>query len=256
MANEVALMEGQEELTEDELKELAEEANTDLEGNIFWLNVSIKGRQFTVEDIPGDKDTLYAVILGVTEVRKYYDKPFIEGEETSPICFSIDGITPIDNKNITKQSETCKDCPQAVFGSKITASGKEAPACSRAKRLVFTSIKKSIGMTGIIYRLNVPPTSIKNWNKYIQILSGIKKLPAAAVITAITFDQKVLTYPILNFEMRGILSKEIRSQVSELKNSEVVNKAVYDAFVADKSSTEAEHIEETVSKQDDDDVPF
>lgn len=256
MSNEIAIFENQEELTPEELRQLSEEASKDLENSVFWLNVSIKGREFTVEDIPGDKDTIYAVILGVTDIRYYYDKPFVEGEENSPICFSVDGIKPVENDRIEKQHENCKECPKAIFGSRITANGKESPACSRAKRIVFTSVKKSIGMTNLIYRINVPATSIKNWNRYIQLLSGVDRLPASAVITAISFNPTVKSYPLLKFEKKGILSKILRQQASDLKNSEVTQKALRNDFVATKSDVELNNSDVAHKEDTEDDIPF
>lgn len=107
-----------------------------------------------------------ARILDVSRANAYWEESFdSSGGGTPPDCFSTDGIKPAHSESM--QSDACATCPQNQFGSDEQKTGK---ACKNMKRVhVILSDQDNL----IPFRLTVPPSNLKEVDKYITNLSGM-----------------------------------------------------------------------------------
>jgi hypothetical protein len=154
----------------------------------------------------------------------YYAKQYEEGDDSSPDCFSMDGVTP-DRSITTPQCLSCAACPQSVWGSKITEAGKETKACADSRRLaVVPSTDVANEALGGPLLLRVPAASLGNLSAYDSML---KKANAAyfGLVTRVGFDTDA-AYPKLTFQYDGAategLTPEAGAQILEHRNGEQV----------------------------------
>ena len=172
--------------------------------------ISLKGKKF--QFINGDDESnktseIDVVIIGVTPegpgmIKTYYAEGYDPGNTTPPDCSSSDGIRP-DSWVTEPVSDLCKSCPMNQFGSAKSASGKKAKACKDSKRLW---VVKPDDVSGIIYALNVPVTSLKHMSEYGKAV-GKAGFPLAAIITHITMDEDS-EFPMIHFSHKGFLPEK------------------------------------------------
>lgn len=223
-------------------KAFAEQSNEALASNFVAVNsISFRGKVWRI-NVGGDENvhlndqgdpsaTIEIVMVKANpgQSRTFYAKAFVEGEDAAPACASHDGITP-DAGVESPQSDTCATCPQNVIGSRITAEGKKARACSNSKRMaVLPSGDLDFGAL----LLRIPSMSLSdNDNKeneqrgwyalaeYGKEL-GRRGVPYSAVVTKIGFDPRP-SYPKLLFKAVRYLNETEVAKVSELANSNEV----------------------------------
>lgn len=189
--------------------------------------ISTKGKQFTIrrgEDMellmnPKDPDSpasyIDVVVLkthpGVC--KTYYQRTYEEGSDDKPDCYSLNGIEPAaDAEN--RQSKVCATCPQNQWGSRITDSGKEAKQCSDVKRLAVSAG----GQINDPMLLRVPPTSLRAWDQYVDMLKK-RGLKPTQCITRITFDPNV-AHQLLVFKTSDFITPEMVPDIeAELRGS-------------------------------------
>lgn len=175
------------------------------------------------------------VVVAVNDKRSrsYYEGKFVDGENKSPDCWSLDGVAP-SKACSTPQSSTCAACPYAVKGSKITENKKETTACAPYKRLAIVLAGK-IGKIPPLM-LKIPQTSMwdKNnpeaeaenyfaWDQYMKFLHARGVPHTAALVTRIKFDENT-AYPKLLFSADRWLEESELAAVKELiENDEVQN---------------------------------
>jgi hypothetical protein len=195
--------------------------------------ISIKGKTFAIvrggerEILPNPKDpdspatSIDVVILKANKgmAKIYYPKRYEEGDDSKPVCYSNDGITPaLDVEE--QQSPKCATCKRNVWGARITDQGKKAKECQDGKRLAVTTPDQ----LNEPYLIRVPPASLSNLTEYAQFLAkrGVKY---NMVVTKITFDADVAT-PKLMFKAIGLLDETGYGQVQEALKLDVVDKIV------------------------------
>lgn len=136
-------------------------------------HVSLSGDRFTLVDAAGGKQpiqTLYfdVCILDINDhlSKMYYDPetPYDPNNTQPPLCWSDNGVAPsIQVPANTVQSTICANCPQNVWGSKISNLGSEVKAC-RDEQKVAVLVP---GMPNNLFRLTIPPNSLKDWRAYL-----------------------------------------------------------------------------------------
>lgn len=119
--------------------------------------------------------------------RTYYKGTYQEGVNVPPTCWSDAGIKP-DDSVITKQSDTCMNCPMNIKGS----GQGESKACRFSQRLAAVLPDN---LEGDVYGLTLAATSIfgkgtdltmpiKQYADYLKA----RKLPLNVVVTRMSFD--------------------------------------------------------------------
>jgi hypothetical protein len=148
-------------------------------------HLSIRGGTFTVHDGEGNKKIIskmdedgrvYCRALIVDgnpyKSKVYYGEKFSDNEDDwkPPTCYSEDGEYPAANVE-SKQSETCASCQWNVWGSAISAMGKQVKACRD-----FIKIAVVIPDMGLdkIFLLRIPPASTKAFVAYSVQLQDMR----------------------------------------------------------------------------------
>lgn len=162
--------------------------------------ISTKGEQFQIGDnlLP---DELQLIVVAEALLNVYYDSEYDPANPTSPACFAV---MPAEKGAETKivSHETspnrqggvefkCQGCEMNQFGSAERGKGK---ACGNYRRLavVFADDPKlrdgsETPTWGI---LNLPPTSLGDWGKFVQGLERVEHRPPEGAIIKFTFDRK------------------------------------------------------------------
>jgi len=194
-----------------ELAGLMQELATGTSSGPTYPQIKLKGTRFRMVD--GDLDQ----VLKTTEIkvailrakekpeRRYYIKPYVEGEEQVPDCESENGITP-DADCVCPQNTSCAGCRHNVWGTGTKADGTPSggKACKERKLITVAPVDKDGVVFEKAFGLSIPPTSLTPYGNYIDQLKlhGIK-IPAL-VITTIGFADA--NHPILTFAYGGTLS--------------------------------------------------
>lgn len=157
-------------------------------------SISIKGSEFRLPDGRKTTDPIEVVVVDFTAMNSFYETKFDPGQITPPACFAMGSnplkLVPSDNAPL-RQSDSCSGCPMNEFGS--DGKGK---ACKNTR--VLAVLPADADADTPMWRLVVPPTSIKNWDDYVRSVSSMMQMPPVAVVTTISFDDTV-DYPRLKF---------------------------------------------------------
>jgi hypothetical protein len=185
------------------------------------IHVPTGGAQFfSVPTITGEKpmEELVGVVVYVKRGgRAWYRVDFEDsGGGSPPDCSSSDGVTGFGNRSLDGEgapSEAeCATCPYAQFGSKASGAGQ---ACSESWSVYMYS-----GDGALPYLINVPPTSLKEVQRYAGSLLSAGVNPNA-VVTRVTLKKAKsktgITYSKLNFECIDTVPKEYAEQIAEVR---------------------------------------
>jgi hypothetical protein len=162
--------------------------------------VSTKNKQFTLPDGRQSDGPLDCIVLDHVSANLYYSGAYDAKALTSPDCFAIgrviDDMAPSANAP-TQQDESCGDCAFNQWGS--ATNGGKGKACKNTRKLLVVPADAE-GDNVQQYVLNVSPSGIKHYDKYIDMLASSGKHPIQ-VVTAISFDANE-AYPSLRFAVK------------------------------------------------------
>ena len=196
--------------------------------------ISIKGKVFAIvrdgersiiknpKDPESPATNIDVVIVKANKgtSKVYYAEGYTEGSEgKKPTCFSNDGVKP-DAMVERPQAASCMTCPQNVWGSKVSDSGKKIKACSDSVRLAVAAPN----LVNDPMLVRVPPASIRTLGEYGQLLKK-RGVEYQAVLTKISFDMEEPT-PKLVFKPVGFLPEATYREVLEVANSDAVQAIV------------------------------
>lgn len=189
-----------------------------------------RGTEVLLRDGQGRPMTgLEVVVVGVApSISKiYYGKAYVEGDDSAPDCFSIDGLTP-DPTAPKIQNPECGTCKHNQWGSRVTDAGKRAKSCQDSRRIAVVPLQDITNEAlGGPMLLRIPPTSLPNLAGYADMLVR-KGADMPWVGTVLSFDTDV-AYPKITFEALGFLSDEQSVQVVEAMESPLVERMLHDA---------------------------
>lgn len=160
--------------------------------------ISLKNKRFTLGDTKLGT-SLDVIILADAYDHAYYDKPYNPDVISPPACFAINTVhanmAPEPNKWYVPdpQHEKCQGCPQNEFETARQGKGK---ACRNGRRLLVAAVTDGKANLKDLALINVPPTSLKSFSRYVKQIATGKKLPLWAVVTNFEFDDEQ-TYPYL-----------------------------------------------------------
>lgn len=184
--------------------------------------ISLKGKKFTVgEDKLGTQ--LKVVILADVFDYSWYDRPYdpSSDEVFPPACFAIgddvNGMEPHADSPV-QQSDVCNTCPKNEFGSALQGKGK---ACRNGRRILIASVAEDNSVNfGDLAIINMSPTALRGFSKYVKSISTIKRLPVWSVVTVLGFDEDS-SFPILTASyhdvVRGADIEVIARRLQEFK---------------------------------------
>lgn len=160
----------------------------------------VSGKRFTFPDGHQEDGPFGFVVINWISANQFWEGVYDDKNPTPPDCFAL-GVNPkelIPSQNSTdiQSDETCNDCPNNVFGS----GQGNAKACKNT-RLLGLVAGDSESDEDAILKLSASPTSLRNFDAYVQTLATKNLLPIQ-VITEIDFDANQ-SYPRLMFKAVG-----------------------------------------------------
>ena len=149
----------------------------------------------------------------------FYAKPYEEGSTDLPDCYSNDGIRP-DVSIQNPVNDLCASCPNNVWGSRITDSGKKSRLCSDSRRMAVGFINEITeqGKAVMPLLLRVPPASLNPLKEYAERVLSPKGLPFYGIVTRIGFDPQA-AHPQFTFKPQRFLNDEEAEVIAALRGS-------------------------------------
>ncbi len=165
--------------------------------------IGIRNAKFTYkQEIIGD--TLSVIALDFVHINSWYDQRFDPDNPAPPACFAIsdDGVdmAPFTQSPVM-QNEICDGCPQNAWGSADTGRGK---SCKNQYRIACME-EDSEPHEADIAMMTLPPTSQRNWDKYVTGLERKLNKPSFGVVTHFAFDTE-FDYPVITMEVGEIIT--------------------------------------------------
>ena len=194
-------------------------------------------------DGDGPRNSIDVVILAASQYvsKVWYEDGYVEGATNPPDCFSPNGAVP-DASSTKKQNNTCADCKQNAWGSKITPAGKKAKACQDSKRVAVSPLGdiRNEAFGGPML-LRVPAASLSDFGNYGDGLDA-RGYKYYTVGTKMNFDAAE-SYPKLVLEPIRPLNNEEAVAVMELRASSAVQ-----AILAEDIGTMQEAASEAMTR--------
>lgn len=217
-----------------------------------WPRISIKGKQFRLKKDGEEKvlkmgAPLEIIILLADPVKgcakSYYIEAYDKDSADAPDCSSSDGIVP-DSFADDAQSQTCATCPHSEWGSAVDSNGNntKGKACADVKHLY---VVHHATPGGFVFKLQVPPTSLKALSTYGRQLAK-HSIPVEGVVTTIQFDDS--EHPRLTFNFKAFLPEaQAKIAVERSKSDEILSISnqsapALAAPVPEQSQTDAERL--------------
>lgn len=160
--------------------------------------ISTKGKVFTLPDGRSSANPLNLIVAEYVAHNTYYKSAWNPNVRAKPACWAIgknvNDMVPSD-KVPTPQHTDCKTCPMGQFGS--APNGGRGKACKNTRKLLVLPVgfdEKTEPMT-----LDVSPTGLKSWNKYVDLLAKQYAMLPIQVVTEVKFDPNQ-SFPSLQFD--------------------------------------------------------
>jgi len=201
------------------------------------------------EEMPGNE--MLVVILDSIHENTYYPGAFDPNVMLPPKCFAIgreekkmepheNVPDPEDAKDsyFELQADSCSECPHSQWGSADKGAGK---ACGNRRRLAvipagrFTALDKRGRDTEVdvfeqvsdfknsdIAFMKLPVTSVKNYSKFVQMISKDYKLPPFGVLTHIYLKSDTKTQFKVHFDYVETIKNEDIMNLMIMRNKEAM----------------------------------
>lgn len=187
-------------------------------GKVFHIRRGDETELVTNPADPDEPATFINVVVIDTHpgtAKTFYKGKYVEGSDDKPTCYSNDGIAPAPDA-ADRQFKNCALCPRNQWGSRITEDGKKAKECSDVKRLAVCP--SDLPNDPMLIR--VPPTSLKAWDKYVEMLRKRGYLPEH-MITKISFDHTVSHQAVL-FKPVNFVTEDMIEGLTEARDSSTI----------------------------------
>jgi hypothetical protein len=166
------------------------------------------------------------ILLSASHHSKvYYEKPYIDGSDDMPDCWSTDGVKP-DQAAPKKQNPICANCRWNEFGSRMNqATGAKGKACADTRRMAVVPYQDIDNqLLGGPMLLRVPPASLGGVGEYSDMLKA-NSVPYSAIATRVGFDSKE-AYPKMTFEAFAALTDDEMAKVIKMQDHPLVERIV------------------------------
>lgn len=146
--------------------------------------IKIENKQFKLPS-GATANELDVVIVDFVYYNAYYETGYTKGVISAPVCAALaiepKGMIPLAGCSDV-QSAGCDSCQNNQFGSK--GAGK---ACQN--RLLVAVLPADADETTELALLDLPPTSIAGFQKYVASVAGALQRPPYGVITHVECDR-------------------------------------------------------------------
>ena len=150
--------------------------------------------------------------------KQYYKGKYVEGSNSPPDCYSLDGKVPSASVKAPVHSN-CAMCPMNQFGSLIGDNGVKQKACRDTKKLAvvpLADLRNESWGGPMLFR--VPPSALGDLSKLADALKA-RGFPYNAVAVRFSFDLDA-SHPKPIFNAIRALTDEEAETVLELYNSD------------------------------------
>lgn len=155
--------------------------------------IKVENKQFELPS-GATAEELDIVIVDFIHFNAYYETSYTKGVISAPGCAALGiepkGMVPLPASTAI-QNPGCDGCAQNKFGTK--GAGK---ACQN--RILVAVLPADADETTPLALLDLPPTSIQQFQKYVASVAGTLQRPPYGVITHVECDQNE-TYTKLIF---------------------------------------------------------
>lgn len=145
-----------------------------------------KDKKFGLPDGSKVEGPLALVVVDFTSRNKFYDKPFDQNNPGPPACWAIHTepkqMAPKDEVP-DKQADSCGTCSMNEFKSGANGSGK---ACKNSRYLAV--LPPDADADTELWFLEVGPTSIKNFDGFVNGALRTFQMPPVGLIVEVDFD--------------------------------------------------------------------
>lgn len=176
-------------------------------GNFF----ATKGGQLMFDGNPLPGNTIDSIVLASVAENCFYEGKFDPKTPASPVCFAFEPEDPeeemVPHKLSSKPQHTdCATCPHNEFGTADGGTGA-GKACKNLRRLALIPAGKAERGTFVfntpedlraaaIGYLKVPPTSTKEWGRYVKTLAAGVQRPPYAVASRVSLVPAGTTFKV------------------------------------------------------------
>lgn len=194
--------------------------------------IRYQGEETVIRDAQGNPRTRLPVVIVRANPRvskTFYMKGYTSGANEAPDCASTDGYAP-DPGVPNPQCETCAQCPNNVFGSRVTDDGRKAKACQDNRRLAVVpahDLKNEVFGGPVLLR--IPAASLPNLVQFNQQIKAVG-VPYYAVIVELGFDVDK-EFPLVTLKPLAVVrDPEVAGVISDLRDS-VVSESIVNGMV-------------------------
>lgn len=160
--------------------------------------ISTKGKLFSLPDGRSGPGPIQVIVLDFVTHNSYYKAAWNPNVKAPPSCWAIgknlEDLKPSD-KAPEPQHTDCANCPKGQFGS--ATNGGKGKACKNTRKLLL--VEPGFTEASDPLTLDVSPTGLKSWNKYVDFLRKAHAMLPMQVVTQISFNPNE-SYPSLQFE--------------------------------------------------------
>ena len=160
--------------------------------------ISLQNKKFTLPNGVASAKPINVVIIDWRNTRTLYTGPFNPNNPQAPKCFALakalDDLAP-NEQSPDPQADSCAKCPHDQWGS--DPAGGKGKACKNSVRLAVVPATALEEESAQIYALDIPRTSIRNWESLVSRLSDRGHLPIEFVVE-VAFSADA-AYPTLVF---------------------------------------------------------
>lgn len=170
--------------------------------------------------------------------KVYYSAAFEEGSTGKPDCWSADGTKP-DANVLSPVCGTCAACPNNVWGSRVSDSGKKGKLCADRRRLAVVG-PLDLAKNGVDcekFLLHVPAGSLKGLAEYEKKVLTPKGIPYFAVVTRIGFDA-TQAHPLLTFKATRFLTEQEAHAILEIREGDEIARILQESHEFDGAAPE------------------
>jgi hypothetical protein len=171
--------------------------------------------------------------------KVFYKAAFEEGATGKPDCWSADGIRP-DANVMEPVCTTCAACPNNVWGSRISESGKKGKLCADRRRVAVVGPQDltTNGADCQKFLLHIPAGSLKGLSEYAEKVLKPKGIPYYAVVTRVGFDT-TQAHPVLTFKATRYLTEPEARAILEIREGDDVARILQESHEFEGAASEA-----------------
>ena len=159
-------------------------------------NIGFRGGVLTYGGTEIEGGAITGIPLAYTMEHTYYADKWDPDDPQPPTCFAQsvpteagrDGSGMSPHKSVPSPvAASCGDCPNLQWGSAQNGAGK---ACKQIRKIAFIPWTKDMDAESIaaaeVGVAKIPVTSVKNWKKYINVISAKHSRPTWSVVATMS----------------------------------------------------------------------